>query len=107
MIRSIHERQYVRGRRLVFPVRRRRVVELGQRDRRWLDEINRFSDNPISAFDFPLRYRLKELCDSYGYSLRRLAEGGTWWRSGPIARSPSSTTTTFAAATRRPSSTTS
>jgi len=24
-----------------------------------------------------LRYRLKDLCDSYGYSLRRLAEGGT------------------------------
>ena len=31
----------------------------------------------MSAFDFPLRYRLKDMCDSYGYSLRRLAEGGT------------------------------
>ena len=77
MIRSIHERQYVRGRRLVFPFG---VGESWSSDSEidaWLDEINRFSDNPISAFDFPLRYRLKDMCDSYGYSLRRLAEGGT------------------------------
>ena len=77
MIRSIHERQYVRGRRLVFPFG---VGESWSSDSEidvWLDEINRFSDNPISAFDFPLRYRLKDLCDGYGYSLRRLAEGGT------------------------------
>ena len=77
MIRSIHERQYVRGQRLVFPFG---VGESWSADGEidaWLDEINRFTDNPISAFDFPLRYRLKEMCDSYGYSLRRLAEGGT------------------------------
>ena len=78
MIRSIHERQYVLGdRRLVFPFG---VGESWSSDSEidaWLDEINRFSDNPISAFDFPLRYRLKDMCDSYGYSLRRLAEGGT------------------------------
>jgi alpha-amylase len=49
-------------------------VERGQRDRRLADEINRYSDNPISAFDFPLRYRLKDACDTHGYSLRRLAE---------------------------------
>ena len=77
MIRSIHERQYVRGRRLVFPFG---VGESWSSDNEidaWLDEINRYTDNPISAFDFPLRYRLKDLCDSYGFSLRRLAEGGT------------------------------
>ena len=77
MIRSIHERQYVRGQRLVFPFG---VGESWSSDGEidaWLDEINRFTDNPISAFDFPLRYRLKEMCDSYGSSLRRLAEGGT------------------------------
>ena len=77
MIRSIHERQYVRGGRLVFPFG---VGESWSSDNEidaWLDEINRCSDNPISAFDFPLRYRLKDLCDSYGFSLRRLAEGGT------------------------------
>jgi alpha-amylase len=77
MIRSIHERQYVRGKRLVFPFG---VGESWSSDMEidaWLDEINRYTDNPISAFDFPLRYRLKDLCDTYGYSLRALAEGGT------------------------------
>lgn len=43
----------------------------------WLTSVNTFMDNPVSAFDFPLRYRLKELCDSYGFSLRTLAQGGT------------------------------
>jgi alpha-amylase len=77
MVKSIHERQYVRDGRLVIPFG---VGESWSSDGEidaWLDEINSVSDNPISAFDFPLRYRLKDLCDSYGYSLRRLAEGGT------------------------------
>ena len=43
----------------------------------WLTSVNTFMDNPVSAFDFPLRYRLKDLCDSYGFSLRMLAQGGT------------------------------
>ena len=42
-----------------------------------LADANEWSDNPISAFDFPLRYRLKDLCDGVGVSLRRLAEPGT------------------------------
>jgi alpha-amylase len=77
LVKSIHERQYVRGGRLVIPFG---VAENWSSDGEidsWLDEINHASDNPISAFDFPLRYRLKDLCDSYGFSLRRLAEGGT------------------------------
>jgi alpha-amylase len=43
----------------------------------WLDSANSWSDNPVSAFDFPLRYRLKDLCDKYGYSLRGLIQPGT------------------------------
>jgi alpha-amylase len=43
----------------------------------WLTETNALSDNPASAFDFPLHYRLKDLCDNYGYSLKNLAEPGT------------------------------
>jgi len=38
----------------------------------WLDQANSFNDNPVSAFDFPLRYHLKDLCDTYGYDLRGL-----------------------------------
>jgi len=38
----------------------------------WLNQANSFNDNPVSAFDFPLRYHLKDLCDTYGYDLRGL-----------------------------------
>ena len=43
----------------------------------WLKQTNVFSDNPVSAFDFPLRNRLKSLCDEYGFSLKKLTEPGT------------------------------
>lgn len=39
----------------------------------WLAEANAWSDNPCSAFDFPLRDLLKNLCDTYGFSLKNLA----------------------------------
>ncbi len=42
----------------------------------WLNDANTWSDNPVSAFDFPLRYRLKDLCDKFGYSLRELIRPG-------------------------------
>jgi len=38
----------------------------------WLDHANHFNDNPVSAFDFPLRYHLKDMCDGFGYDLRGL-----------------------------------
>ena len=43
----------------------------------WLKGTNNFTDNPVSAFDFPLRNRLKALCDDYGFSLTNLAKSGT------------------------------
>ncbi len=43
----------------------------------WLGEVNSYTDNPVSAFDFPLHYRLKDLCDTYGFSLSTLATPGT------------------------------
>ena len=42
----------------------------------WLDETNAWSDNPVGAFDFPLRYRLRDMCDGYGFSLRNLVQPG-------------------------------
>jgi alpha-amylase len=38
----------------------------------WLGAVNTFMDDPVSAFDFPLHYNLKGLCDSYGFDLRGL-----------------------------------
>jgi alpha-amylase len=43
----------------------------------YLNGVNYFSDNAVSAFDFPLRYRLKALCGTYGFSLKELTYGGT------------------------------
>ncbi len=48
----------------------------------WLRETNAYTDNPVTAFDFPLRGRLKELCDTYGFSLKRLTERGTLITNG-------------------------
>jgi alpha-amylase len=42
----------------------------------WLDETNIWSDNPVGAFDFPLRWRLQSLCDDFGFSLRNLPAPG-------------------------------
>ena len=49
---------------------------------KWLKETNSLSDNPITAFDFALRGRLKDLCDTYGFSLRTLTQHGTLLTDG-------------------------
>ena len=33
------------------------------------------TDDQIAAFDFPLRYKLKEVCDTPNYDLRKLTDG--------------------------------
>jgi len=43
----------------------------------WLTSINTFMDNPVSAFDFPLHYTLKGVCDTFGFSLTALAQPGS------------------------------
>jgi alpha-amylase len=49
----------------------------------WLGEVNSYTDNPVSAFDFPLHYLLKGVCDTYGFSLRNLVTGGTVVHDNP------------------------
>lgn len=43
----------------------------------WLDRIRAVTDKQIAAFDFPLRYKLKDVCDTPNYPLTNLAEGGS------------------------------
>jgi alpha-amylase len=77
MIRAIQELRAVRDGRSFKPYG---VGECWDSDRtigEWLDETNAWSDDPVGAFDFPFRDRLKNLCDSYGYSLKNLAAPGT------------------------------
>ena len=42
----------------------------------WLDSVNQLTDGgQMAAFDFPLRYKLKDLCDTPSYDLRNLTDG--------------------------------
>ncbi len=50
----------------------------------WLDRINRVTDQQIAAFDFPLRYKLKDVCDKPGYGLTNLANSGSVVASRPF-----------------------
>ena len=80
MVRSIQE---LRGLRSGTSFKPYAVGECWDSERTiddWLDEANAWSDNPVGAFDFPLRWRLRDLCDGYGFNLRTLAErGGLMW----------------------------
>lgn len=72
VVRAIQELRTVRDYRAFKPYG---VGECWDSDRTiedWLNEANAWSDNPVGAFDFPLRYRLRDLCDNYGFSLRKL-----------------------------------
>ncbi|CAH2603154.1 putative Alpha-amylase [Rhodovastum atsumiense] len=77
MVRAIQE---LRGLRGTQPFKPFSVGECWDESRTiddWLTEANTWSDNPVRAFDFPLRYRLRDLCQTYGFSLRRLTDPGT------------------------------
>jgi alpha-amylase len=77
VVKSILERRYIKNGTTYAPFG---VGECWSTDRsidEWLDQINIKSNNPGSAFDFPLRDKLKSLCDEYGYSLLNLINGGT------------------------------
>jgi hypothetical protein len=43
----------------------------------WLDGVLTVTDQQIAAFDFPLRYKLKEVCDTPNYDLRKLTDGAS------------------------------
>jgi alpha-amylase len=49
----------------------------------WLTAVNTFMDNPVSAFDFPMRYRLKDLCDTFGFDVSTLAQAGVLAKDDP------------------------
>ncbi len=83
MVRAIQELRGVRNNK---PFKPYGVGECWDSDRSildWLDETNAWSDNPAGAFDFPLRYRLKDLCHHYGFSLKTLAANGTILKERP------------------------
>lgn len=50
----------------------------------WIDRVNAMTDNQISCFDFPLRYKLKDVCDTPHYDLRNLTDGGAVVTARPM-----------------------
>lgn len=84
IVRGIHDRQYTRNNQVVDVYG---VGECWAGDEyidTWLDSVNMWATNRVGAFDFPLRYRLKALCDTPGFSLRTLAEGGVLMKDRPF-----------------------
>lgn len=51
----------------------------------WVNATNFSNQNPVDAFDFPLREMLKALCDQYGFSLRNFATWETLLQKQPQA----------------------
>lgn len=85
IVTAIQEYRYMRG---GAPVRPYGVAENWSSTRsitNWITETNTWNDNPVDAFDFPLREMLKQLCDSYGFSLRSLVAWETLLRANPTS----------------------
>ena len=50
----------------------------------WLDGVQAVTDTQIAAFDFPLRYKLKDVCDTLNYDLRNLTDDGSVVMKRPL-----------------------
>ena len=84
IVRAIHDRSYTRDGKSVEIFG---VAECWAGDEyidTWLDSVNDWAEHRVCGFDFPLRYRLKDLCDTYGFSLRRLVDGGVLMKERPF-----------------------
>ena len=85
MVKSIAELRYLnKADEGFYPFLRRRVLGRRAHDRRLAQRRSTRSwTTRSSAFDFPLHYRLKGLCDTYGFSLThsgRSRHGGSGLR---------------------------
>jgi alpha-amylase len=77
MTRAIQELRGLKGDQAYKPFGVGELWDGGRTIEDWLAENNTWSDNPVTAFDFPLRWKLRDLCDTYGYSLKNLIGGDT------------------------------
>jgi len=77
MVRAIQELRGLHGNTAFKPFSVGECWDNSRTIEDWLNEANAWSDNPVNAFDFPLRYRLRDLCQTFGYSLRQLTAPGT------------------------------
>ena len=85
LVKSILERRYIKNGSGFAPFGVGECWDTNRTIDQWLDEVNNGSNNPGTAFDFPLREKLKNLCDVYGYSLLEMTNGGTLSDERPAA----------------------
>lgn len=83
MVRAIQELRSIKENTVCAPFGVGECWESDYTIAEWLNETNTWSDNPSAAFDFPLRYRLKDLCDTVGFSLQTLTQSGTLLYDNP------------------------
>ena len=98
IVSAIAKYRYVKDGKEFSPFVVGEYWEDGESIEEWLTKVNSFSDNQVAAFDFPLRYQLKDVCDKFHYDLRKLTRRRrNRYRSAPGRPLPLSTTTTWAA----------
>lgn len=83
MVTAIQEYRYMRGGEPFKPYGVGEHWDSARSIENWTNETNAWNDNPVDAFDFPGRDMLKALCDSFDFSMRRLADWDTLLRSRP------------------------
>jgi alpha-amylase len=83
IVTAIQEYRYVRGGRPFKPYGVAEEWDSARTIDNWVNETNAWNDNPVGAFDFPLRDMLKALCDQYGFSVRSIVEWDTFLRRQP------------------------
>ena len=76
MLGTIAKYRYVKDGKEFSPFVVGEYWEDGESIEQWLTKVNSFSDNQVAAFDFPLRYQLKDVCDTFHYDLRKLTRDG-------------------------------
>jgi alpha-amylase len=76
MLGTIAKYRYVKDGKDFSPFVVGEYWEDGESIEHWLTKVNGFSDNQVAAFDFPLRYQLKDVCDTFHYDLRKLTRDG-------------------------------
>lgn len=84
VVEAIQEYRYERDGKAIKPYGVGENWGSGDDIKNWLNETNEWSDNPVGAFDFPLREVLKCLCDDFNFSLKTLDEAESILTEAPV-----------------------
>lgn len=88
-VSALQEYRYLRAGRLVRPYGVAEFWDNAPAIQSWADLTNFSNENPVDAFDFPLREALKSLCDTPDFKLPGLVHADT------LLRRQAQTTVTF------------